>query len=384
VSKVILEKKQGQLVVVNRLEYPEAINERMLHAIDAGELEGVLPIAVSVKKKETRLECYVQGMIPLKQYLRGNLSKVAFLRIVYQIASLIKKCERNLISPKDLELHIDRLYVEAKTGEIKCIYWPIVNNQRSFLPQTFFKTFPSELRFSTAEDRTYLQEYKAFFNETTLFSLNNFIKMLRKLSGEEMVAEIAPEESVSIKDREKKTPVNIAYDPLDTQKQNLSTAAEQKENVCADCGEQNKPGAKFCRSCGAKLPYEDDLGQKLTEDVAGDETATVYCVDSQVKRVTPLLTRVSTGETFLLDKEKCRIGKDKSCHVCVLGNQYISRNHAEIICCGEQWLIEDCNSTNKTFVNGVQVLPGQRNALFPGAKIQLADEMFILDMSNLS
>ena len=60
-SKISLENKKGKYIITNKLSYPEAINERVYHALATGVFEGFLPVSVSKKKKETIIECTAQG-----------------------------------------------------------------------------------------------------------------------------------------------------------------------------------------------------------------------------------------------------------------------------------------------------------------------------------
>ena len=55
-----------------------------------------------------------------------------------------------------------------------------------------------------------------------------------------------------------------------------------------------------------------------------------------------------------LGRTEITIGRDKECSLCLpLTN--VSRKHARIVSKDEDFLVEDLNSTNGTFVNGVKV-----------------------------
>lgn len=57
------------------------------------------------------------------------------------------------------------------------------------------------------------------------------------------------------------------------------------------------------------------------------------------------------GKTFSLDKDRIRIGRDKSNEV-VLDSNEVSGFHAEISTIEEKWFVTDLQSKNKTLVNG--------------------------------
>lgn len=50
-------------------------------------------------------------------------------------------------------------------------------------------------------------------------------------------------------------------------------------------------------------------------------------------------------------------------------SQIVSRNHARILIEGQSYFIEDLSSTNGTYINGVQLLPGTQHSLQFGDRI---------------
>ena len=89
------------------------------------------------------------------------------------------------------------------------------------------------------------------------------------------------------------------------------------------------------------------------------------------------LTRKKTGEKITLNKSYFTIGKD-SLHVdyCIKDNGTISRQHA-IIRLGQEGLyLEDCNSTNGTWLNGNKVSNGKAEILRNGDVIRISNEEF--------
>lgn len=91
----------------------------------------------------------------------------------------------------------------------------------------------------------------------------------------------------------------------------------------------------------------------------------------------PRLTRIKTGEKISVDKPVFRIGKERSyVDYFILDNTAISRSHANIITAGNEYFIEDTNSTNHTFVNGKMISANEKVKLSNGDNIRLANEEF--------
>ncbi len=90
-----------------------------------------------------------------------------------------------------------------------------------------------------------------------------------------------------------------------------------------------------------------------------------------------LLYRVKLDETIKIDKPVFRIGKEKSYVDYFIGNNMISRGHADIIKRDERYYIKDLNSKNNTFINGLKIRPEEEVEIYNGDEIKLANEDFV-------
>lgn len=337
-SKITFENKKGKITIINRLSYPETVNERVYNAIASGMFEGFFPVSIRQKRKETRIECVVQGLIPLTQYFNGIVTKKMFLDFVHEIALLIKNCEKNMVNANNLDLQNDKIFVDPQTKSVKCIFWPVVNNQRGNPPHLFLKQLPFELNFNPHEDNDYLETYKAFFGGINPFSVNSFDRMVLKLSGKKSSAGRATPSGAldgdaksEKKENDVKKKVNIEYDP-----------------------------------------FADNSGG-----------TTVLGYDYPEKPVYPTLTRLRTEESYSVDKPTFRIGTEQSyCDLFICDNNYISRSHADIVTRDDRYYIVDRNSTNKTFVDGKVISAEKEIEIFAGTQIRLANEDFTFNIES--
>ena len=95
----------------------------------------------------------------------------------------------------------------------------------------------------------------------------------------------------------------------------------------------------------------------------------------------PYLIRVKNNEQIPVNKGEFNIGRDGSrVDYCVKGNSAVSGCHASIIIQGNQYAIEDTNSTNYTYVNGQMILSNQKVPIMDGDMIRLANEEFIFQL----
>ena len=409
-SKITFENKKGKITIINRLSYPETVNERVYNAIASGMFEGFLPVSIRQKRKETRIECVVQGLIPLTQYFNGIVTKKMFLDFAHEIAMQIKNCEKNMVNANNIDLQSDKIFIDPQTKSVKCIFWPIVNNQRDNPPHLFLKQLPYELNFNPHEDNEYLETYKAFFGGINPVSVNNFDRMVLKLSGKTSVGgHTTPSEALSgtlggdikVDKNESKKNVNIEYDPFADDKGHTEDKDVERKIkhdngfvYCSSCGTQNQRNANFCVQCGTQLIHGNDFVQVSPRDddtidfgtmVLGDDSGgtTVLGYDEPEEPVFPVLTRLRTEETFVINKPNYRIGTEqKYCDLFITDNNFISRSHADSITRDERYYIIDRNSTNKTFVDG-KVIPVEKEVeIFFGTEIRLANEDFTFSIES--
>lgn len=396
-SKIAIQNKHGKTTIKNRLTYPEAINERVNNAIISGMFEGFLPVSIRQKRKDTVVECVVQDLVPANQYFQGVVSKKMFLDFAVQVAAIIKSCEKNMISANNLDLQKDRVFVDPLTKTVKCIYWPVVNNQQADPPNLFLKQLPYDISFNPHEDKAYIEQYASFFDGYKPFSINEFERFLLKLQGKTASSVHAPSETLNGKqadDSTQKTPRSnnaaIEYNPLDGADTNRARQSNdiRTSNVifCPKCGAKNEIGSNYCAACGNKLgalqkPQDDQSTQRKKQNgttVLGSGSGTVVLgYDEPEEPVYPTLVRKKTGESFSVDKPVFRIGTEQPyCDLFISDNTFISRSHADIITRDDRYYIMDRNSTNRTFVDGKVIARETEVEIYDGTLIKLANEEF--------
>lgn len=125
---------------------------------------------------------------------------------------------------------------------------------------------------------------------------------------------------------------------------------------------------------------EDNFGDYTCHLGASRAETTILNIDS-VKSQKAYLVRVVTNEMILIDKAIFKIGKSKGDVELYIGdNKGISRVHAGIINRGKEYYLLDYSSTNKTYLNDIQVSANVETMLENNDVIKLANEKFIFYM----
>lgn len=92
------------------------------------------------------------------------------------------------------------------------------------------------------------------------------------------------------------------------------------------------------------------------------------------------IVHVATGERYSLPQAReTTIGRSKRCDIRISGNTNISRVHASLKPCDEGCYVIDEETTNKTVVAGVELIPHAPYLAVAGDEIKLADERLRLE-----
>nr|WP_263324565.1 FHA domain-containing protein [Neobacillus sp. Marseille-Q6967] len=380
-GKTTVEQNAKMYVVENKLTHPEAINERELHAITGDSIGSLLPVTTEKSKKGIIIKGSIEGMMSLQSYFSGLMTKKMFLNVILQMIAVVKECEENLLNVNNLMLDWEYIFLDPRTKKIKCILWPIVNNQKAIPVEEFFQEMPFRVVFTKHENHDYITQYLRYFKNNEDFSINDFEKMIVEIMGK---------------------------------KAEINSDSTNNSKVCSMCRKVSEESAKYCANCGNPLnqaarevlgisevigindsleflPREvlnisEVLGLEDTHtfreatlsgsDVMGGTT--VLGVDVLEKTAFPYLIREKTQETISVNKPFYRIGKDSSdCDYLISNNNAISRNHVDIITRNRRYYIIDHHSTNKTYVDD-RVIPGEKEVeIFSGTRIKLANEDFV-------
>ncbi|MBD8026899.1 FHA domain-containing protein [Ureibacillus sp. Re31] len=397
----------GYLVTAKLVE-SEDINQRQLEMINhhqkfiAGRYE--------ITKKYSQLIFEVNQMLPLKIYLKRIIWKHQFFKIVEELIDIVRCSEEIHSNSENILLDFDYIFINPTTMEMQAILLPLVNNHNPLSVKGFFQEFLHQCLLASTENHDYTTRYFEFFKNNQPFSLQRFERMFFEISGKSM--ELVKEEKVVQKPASKE-PVSIAYNPIHRNKelnkdrevfasnQVVSNFVEMpsKTIFCMECGTKLVSSAKFCINCGHPVkvmpPVDHSLESSLNEEnstetfsettVLGNsdelEGTTVLGSGELEQDLVAYLQRKSTQEKVMINRDEFKIGKDPSqCDFVISDNKAISRYHAKIIRRNNRFYIVDCRSTNKTFVEGLAILPESEMEIFAGTNLKFGNEEFLFSI----
>ena len=132
---------------------------------------------------------------------------------------------------------------------------------------------------------------------------------------------------------------------------------------CPRCGEPLEEQAGTCPKCGADVSGPTES----FEPVGGTEKEMTGGVVPSEGPLLVVRKGPDVGETFYLDRPVLTIGRDPEADI-FLNDVTVSRNHARLTVDGGAVTVEDTDSLNGTYVNGVIV---ERATLATGDALQI-------------
>ena len=156
---------------------------------------------------------------------------------------------------------------------------------------------------------------------------------------------------------------------------------------CTKCGKDNGDNNKFCIECGATLGAPNVLQEAVEPEPVAEEPVV------EQEYVAPTGKGSDKGTTILGDQTKLKlvdgkgneycikdfpaiVGKGSASDVIIPGDESISRQHFCIHENGsESFVIEDLNSTNRTYLNGNVLEPEELVVLNDEGKITIGETL---------
>lgn len=152
-----------------------------------------------------------------------------------------------------------------------------------------------------------------------------------------------------------------------------------------------------------KVPYDydhaetsvlSDIPEELDTTVQPEETSVLISDDSETSvlghdggvRMDPVVQQTArvektiqfiraNGDTCTLSAFPVTIGKGSEADLVIEGNGAISRLHARVLRDGDVFAVEDLSSTNKTYINGFELVAHAPTIISDGDELRLANEI---------
>ncbi len=139
---------------------------------------------------------------------------------------------------------------------------------------------------------------------------------------------------------------------------------------CPECGFQNPEAANYCARCGALLTKQESGEATMTfvpEEGAEEGAQELERLGIEGPALVVRSGGGRAGETFSLDRERTTVGRSPECDI-FLDDVTVSRRHAVVAKRDGEFVIQDLESLNGTFLNRKRI---EETALSDGDELQI-------------
>lgn len=384
-----------------KLDTPEVFDNITYQMLTNNDIDGVMQIMED--PVNGRLVINTDDYVPVRVVFAKGMSKKTAAQIIKSLLNVWVTLDDHMIPRNELLTTLSDAYINIETGEIRwlCGLQRELRSEKSKLKDLLCElavimegdacanldSMDILAGYICDVDRAHLSKCRNMVDEVIL----NSAQLPRKeeagltpapeaVSAPEPEPEPVPEPVPEMEEEPEPEPVAepepvpgpapepaqeegpAAEEPIEEPEPEPFGSVSAEQIVAAALKAAEEPGAPEEESVPEPEP---ELWQDL-DDEFNDDDDTVYAV----------LTRVKTGQSYLLDASETMIGKNHDADICIRDNRAVSRHHASIIFDEGEYYITDHRSTNSTYLNGSRIDPEDEYRLVDGDELTLADERF--------
>lgn len=324
----------------------------------------------------------ISGKQQITDYFSGRKMGYDMLRMfLFSIYEVCGNLSEYLLREEGLCLEMEYIYVNLEDCRLQFTYVPFYEKN---LPEAFQAFMEQILRKIDHQDETAVelgyQAYQFCAGENT-----NIGKLLETVLGKRMICEemtVPQETTACVREDEKEgegEPMQ-EYPQKDKGRQRVAEFFRKHlpwiYEIIVSVGEKTI-------WTGGKMPSTfEDAAVQVEETVQEEEDVPIYPTEIiGVRKKEPIGKLVYHGaqscEDIMIDGDSFLLGKNREQVNGMIPAEGVSRLHARITRQGEEYYIEDLNSTNGTYLNDVMLEYHQPMPLKPKDKVRFGVEEYV-------
>ena len=345
----------------------EVFDKEVWRIIESGSVNrNLLPVSLHREGGHCAFTYDISGTVNMMAW-REDLEQEERDALEEKIQKAIENLTGKGIPHPEIMMEKQYMYAEIATGEVKLVCIPVKQEGKNpsyplkssesrglpLIPPEPMGNLSDEL-FEMKSDSSGQQPWRDIVPVTE--------EEIWEKEDPEMPAEEAPWEKEEILEK----PWEMPAEERPWEKEEKSETPKEEKSW----EKEDAPGVYE-----EKLQEEDNDSQTvLLRDDGDNETVLL----KRTYKIHAELVRERTQEVFSITVENCKVGKRAlMTDICIRNNPTISREHCVIRFREGEYYIEDLNSSNYTYLNGIRVMPAHPEKLEQGDRIRLSDEEFI-------
>ena len=378
-------KQNGMTLVEYQLGVADVYDDRVSDKV--AQLGNIIPFQYKDEDGKRSIVSYVHHDTSLEVMLRQTLKKADVLAI---LKGLLCAFEIGAAGVQICYLvrDLNYIYVDPESKAVKCIMVPVKQDPlgQSDIPD-FFRNIVSHMRFDEADKDDYVARILTLINTDhySNMKLKGLVDAeMEKLGlfytrdeGLKKEADTTPAPEV----QNQNVKVNRVGVMNNMRPQGMPAMGQPMGQPVPPMGGQ--PMGQPVPPMGGQRPPmgQPMMGQPMVGQMPRPQAPQMQNGNLMGQlggaRPIPHFVRKSTGEIINITKPEFIIGKSKTkADYAIENNSAISREHCIVIQRDGVNYIKDNNSTNHTYVNGVELQPGKEVLLKHKTEVRLGDEEF--------
>ena len=354
----------------------------------AAGLPNVIPFQYSDEDGKRTITSYVKEKMTLEAMYKRTMNKKQVLSILSGLVSIFEIGTQG-IPVSYIIKEPSYIYVNEETLAVKCV---LVAVKQDVMPlaeiPAFFRNVISRIMYDDNDRDNYVAQLLTVINSNdfTVSRLKSIVDEQLETMGLFISKENGLTDMPDRKPQAEQAPAQVKVNKLGVMNniQNANRQA-QMQNMPPMGQPQPQPMPKpGMPPMGQLMPQQPQpqAGQAMPQPSVSlqpqpMETTHGNLVGQMGSKPIPHIVRKKTGEVINITKPEFSIGKSKTkADYAIEDNSAISRVHCIIVQKDGVNYIKDNNSTNHTYLNGVELAPGKEQLLKNKTLIQMGDEEF--------
>ena len=307
----------------------------------------------------------------LSDILENEIKWSRFISILKGIVKALLESENYLLESEKVIINSEYIFFDKNNKKVQLIYIPLNSYDKKFAClYSFIEKILNTIVFQDEDCNSNLGRLFNYLNKKEDKSLDDFLILLDNITTRKLKIKSNTMENRLIRENKQvESPLN--YKKLINWKFFKKKNKEEKIVL-----ENPKMKIKSIGGHGLKIPgLEEEIIIKKEKKIKKKKNSIIN------KKKYGYLISKKSGEASEINKKLFKIGNDKNkCNLTCLNNTTISREHAEIFIIDEEFFLLDNNSTNKTYINNVELKCNIKYKLNNNDKLKFSNEIFYFEI----
>lgn len=334
--------------------------------LSRGGIKGLLSCSLRYINGSAYLYYDISSKQNLKQlYSTRSIPRAWIKDFLWSLRQVRQELERFLLDAGNLLFFPEDIFQDLESNFFSFVYMPYYQGDNGFRQLLEFWVEHMDYTDDILVECVYLM-YEELEKNGDVYLQSRLFEDAERLNDPAVKPEAAESQRAETKiggDKEHEPSVRRQQEESEEQKKLFFGIFENRKKKNRDRMSDYRSEAEeltVCRAVAEDVGYEEEYGR------------TVYVEEEVEVKRRPRELRTSAGKLLAVIDSPCiTLGKRRGEADVVLENMSVSRLHARITEENNTYFIEDLNSTNGTYKNGLRLQPYEKRELEEGDEIQV-------------